>query len=425
MSVASNVDSERTDSPAGVRPDALRTGIGGETSARPIRVLLISHTCQSRTEGQPKARCLSRMPGVVLRVLTPDRWRHYGTWRAADRPAAGEFDCEVGRVRWPWVGPAQFYLHYYPNLARTLTEFRPDVIDLWEEPWGLVSAHACRLRNTLLPAAKVVAETEQNIDKILPFPFERFRAYTLRNADYAVGRNAAAVSILRRKGYTGPAEVVPNAVDAEMFRPLGPATRAAIRREMGLPESAFVAGYVGRLVQEKGLADLVDALPHCPPDVRLLFVGAGPFRETLERRVRELGRVQQVSFLPGRPLEQLPGVMNALDVLTLPSRTTPRWKEQFGRVIIEAHACGVPVVGSDSGAIPEVVGDGGLVVPEGDPAALARAFTELRSNPDPAREMGKAGRRQVEAQYTWERVAERMLTIYRRVTTSTQAAESR
>ena len=154
----------------------------------PIRVLLISHTCQSETEGQPKAERLAEMADIQLKVITPDRWKHYGQWRKADqnqRAVRGNVSAE--RVRWPWAGPAQFYLHWYPRLKRILLEFRPDVIDLWEEPWALVSAHACRLRNRLLPEARIVSETEQNIDKALPFPFERFRTYTLQNADWVVG----------------------------------------------------------------------------------------------------------------------------------------------------------------------------------------------------------------------------------------------
>jgi glycosyltransferase involved in cell wall biosynthesis len=90
----------------------------------------------------------------------------------------------------------------------------------------------------------------------------------------------------------------------------------------------------------------------------------------------------------------------------------PTWKEQFGRVIIEAHACETPVIGSDSGAIPDVVGEGGLIFPERNPEKLAAAIMELRANPSRRREMGIAGRAQVEANYTWRQVAERMRDIY-------------
>lgn len=375
-----------------------------------MRVLLISHTCQSRTEGQPKAEMLGKIPGLKLKVLVPDRWRHYGAWRAAEAPETGSFGWEAGRVAWPWAGPAQCFLHWYPELERVLREFRPDVIDLWEEPWGLVSAHTCWLRRRVLPGARIVSETEQNIDKQLPPPFEQLRTYTLRNADFVVGRSREAVEIVRRKGYRGPTEVVPNAVDAALFRPLD---REACRSELGF--GGFTAGYVGRLVEEKGLMDLVEALRACDPEARAVFVGSGPFREPLQRRAEELGLDTRVHFLPARPLEQLPRLMNALDVLVLPSRTTPRWKEQFGRVLIEAQACGTPVIGSDSGAIPQVVGGGGLVVPERSPAALAGALEVLRVDARRRKELGAQGRRQVEASFTWEQVAARMHAIYRQL----------
>src|SRR5665213_3189859 len=104
------------------------------SSKAALRVLLISHTCQSKTEGQPRAAELSRFADIDLKVLTPSRWRHYGKWRQADLSGDGDFQIEAASVAWPWVGPAQFYLHWYPELRRVLRDFRPDVIDIWEEP---------------------------------------------------------------------------------------------------------------------------------------------------------------------------------------------------------------------------------------------------------------------------------------------------
>lgn len=375
-----------------------------------LRVLLISHTCQSRTEGQPKAQCLAQMPEVDLRVLAPDRWQQNGKWLTAHRPTDGALAFEISKVAWPWTGPAQNYFHWYPGLRKTLTEFRPHIIDLWEEPWGLVSAQACRLRNRFFPTTKILSETEQNINRRLPIPFEWLRAYTLRHADFAVGRSAGAVEVLRAKGYRGPAEVVPNAVDADRFHPID---REQCRRELGL--SGFVAGYVGRLVPRKGLIDMLEALPRCSPEVNLLIAGSGEQQVVLEQRVRELGIEARVRFLGDQPSAALPAIMNALDVLVLPSRTVPSWKEQFGRVIIEAHACATPVVGSDSGAIPEVIGDAGLVFPEGDALALALVIENLRAAPAECRRLGHLGRQRVEERFTWQRVAERMRDIYLRM----------
>ena len=375
-----------------------------------MRVLLISHTCQSRTEGQPKAEKLAQRPDLDLRVLVPDRWLHYGHWRGPDDPGDAAFSYQVGRVAFPWTGPGQCFLHWYPELGRTLREFQPDVIDLWEEAWGLVSAQTCWLRDRILPAARIITETEQNIDKRLPPPFEAFRRYTLRRADFAVARNRDAVEVLRRKGYTGPAEVVPNAVDTDVFQPLD---RDACRAGLGL--SGFVVGYVGRLVPEKGLEDMVRALPFCDSSVKLLLVGSGPLELHLRQVANGLGVSDRVQVLPGMPQSDLPRVMNAIDVLALVSRTLSRWKEQFGRVIIEAHACGIPVIGSDSGAIPDVVGQGGLIVPEQNPEALARAIERFRTEPALCRQMALAGRAQVAENYTWERVADRMAAIYPRL----------
>jgi glycosyltransferase involved in cell wall biosynthesis len=375
-----------------------------------MRVLLISHTCQSRTEGQPKAHALATFKDMTLRVLVPERWRRYGNWRTAERPANGEFDFRAERTRMTWAGPAQSYLHNYPCLRGMMQEFQPDVIDLWEEPWSMVSVQTCRLREVFLPKAKIVSETEQNIDKKLPFPFELFRGFTLRRADYVVGRSAEAVKIIRKKGYAGPAEVVPNAVDADLFRPMD---RAACRRELGL--SGFVAGYAGRMVEEKGLVDLIDALSLGPPQVNLVLVGDGPLKPWLVQQARVRKLENRLRILDAQPLAKLPPLMNALDVFILASRTTRSWKEQFGRVVIEAHACGTPVIGSNSGAIPDVIGGGGLVVPEHNAPALAAAITQLAGDPDRCRQLGQIGREQVLEHYTWQRVAERMYDIYQKL----------
>ncbi len=372
-----------------------------------MKILLISHTCQSRAEGQRKAEQLARLGGIELKVLAPERFNHYGVWKDAETPEHSGFEFTTQKVRWPWLGPAQNYLHWYPGLKQLLRDFQPDIIDLWEEPWALVSAHTCWLRNRLVPHARIVMESEQNLHKRFPPPFSWIESYVIANADHAVGRSREVIEILRAKGYKGPAEVVGNAVDVELFRPLN---RENCRRELGW--STFTVGYVGRLVERKGLLDAVDALAFLPDDVQLVFVGSGEFRPALDRRIEELGRAAQVRFLDARPLEELPPVMNALDALLLPSHTVPSWKEQFGRVIIEAQACGTPVIGSDSGAIPEVVGAGGLIFPEGDAQALAAAILRLKTNPDERREMGATGRRQVEANYTWAKVAARMHGIY-------------
>ncbi|MGA3170979.1 MAG: glycosyltransferase family 4 protein [Chthoniobacteraceae bacterium] len=388
------------------KPASIRRRTYPRARTKP-RVLLISHTCQTRAEGQPKAEEIARLGDIELMVLTPRRFNHYGRWQDVEMREDAPFHFEARNVMWGWLGPAQNYLHWYPSLAGILRDFKPDIIDLWQEPWALVSAHACWLRNRILPEARIIIESEQNICKNWPPPFSWFESYTLRNASFAVGRSSGAVEVLRAKGFNGPARVVGNAVDANLFRPMD---RTECKRALGL--SGFTVGYVGRLVERKGLMDMVEALRYCPSDVTMVFAGAGDYRAALEQRARAAGVEKRIRYLPARPLHELPPVMNALDALSLPSWTVPTWKEQFGRVIIEAHACETPVIGSDSGAIPRVVGEGGLIFPERNPQMLGAAITELRENPERRREMGAVGRSQVEANYTWQQVAARMRDIY-------------
>jgi glycosyltransferase involved in cell wall biosynthesis len=105
--------------------------------------------------------------------------------------------------------------------------------------------------------------------------------------------------------------------------------------------------------------------------------------------------------------------MAALDCLVLPSRTTARWKEQFGRVLVEAMACGVPVVGSSSGEIPRVIGDAGAVVPEGDAGALTRAVRALADDPAECAALGARGRARVLRDFTQEQIVADTLGFYR------------
>jgi glycosyltransferase involved in cell wall biosynthesis len=373
-----------------------------------MRVLLISHTCQSRSEGQAKAEAIGHLSDVDLCVLTPARWKHYGRWRAPEFPRQEKsFQFVVGEVKWPWAGPAKCFLHRYPNFAKLLRDFRPDIIDVWEEPWSAVSNQVCKLRDRVLPAAKIISETEQNIDKALPPPFSLYRRRTFRSADFLIGRNHEAIANGRRRKYHGPAAVVPNGVDTAVFRP-------TCGSELGLkpPADAFTVGYVGRLVEEKGITDLIESLRYTPGCVSLLIVGSGPMAEELRRRVAADNLAGRVKFQPQAPPAELAALIQSMDLLVLPSRTTATWKEQFGRVLIEAYACRVPVVGTSSGAIPEVVGNGGIIVPERDPRALAQAIRQLFEDPAHRDRLAENGYRTVHARYSWECIAAKMREIY-------------
>jgi glycosyltransferase involved in cell wall biosynthesis len=125
-----------------------------------------------------------------------------------------------------------------------------------------------------------------------------------------------------------------------------------------------------------------------------------------------MGVRDRVTFRGSLPGEEIPAMLAELDVVVVPSRTMPNWKEQFGRVIVEAMACEVPVIGSDSGEIPNVIGEAGIIFPEGDAEALAVQLDNLLNDPLRAERLGQAGRERVLARYTHERIARATYDLY-------------
>src|SRR6185503_11152837 len=180
-----------------------------------------------------------------------------------------------------------------------------------------------------------------------------------------------------------------------------------------------IVGYIGRVVPEKGVDVLVDALAGF--DARLLVVGDGIARRALEAQTTSWPAGKAV-FIGGVPDTAVPDYLACMDALVLPSRTTPSWAEQFGHVLIEAMAAGVPVVGSSSGAIPEVIGEAGLVFPEGDAKALRAQLATLFDDPALRKRLVERGRARVDRLYTNERLAPAQRDIYRQVLADRQVS---
>jgi len=171
-------------------------------------------------------------------------------------------------------------------------------------------------------------------------------------------------------------------------------------------------GFAGRLVEEKGADLLLDAVAGMP-GVRVEILGSGPMRPVLERQAALPALSGRVAFLGTLPSPRMPEFYHRLDVLVLPSRSRPNWIEQFGRVLVEAMACGVPVVGSTCGEIPHVIGDAGLIFPEGDVEALRECLERLRADASLRAELARRGRERVLAQFTQAQVAAQTVEVYR------------
>ncbi|NUO34133.1 MAG: glycosyltransferase, partial [Dermatophilaceae bacterium] len=281
-----------------------------------------------------------------------------------------------------------------------------DVIDIHEEPYSLATAEVLALRWLRRRRAPYLVYSAQNLDKRHPLPFRWLERAVLRHAGGVHVCNDAAGRIVERKGFPGRARTIDLGTDLTLFTPSP--TYA------GSPDEAPVVGFVGRLEAPKGAEVLLRAVS-LQGDLRCRLAGDGPDRHRLEELAESLDVTDRVEFMGALAPAQLPGFYRSLDVLAVPSLTTPSWVEQFGRVALEAMACGVPVVVSDSGALPEVVGDAALVVPEGDAAALAKAVAEVVGDPDVAGHLQKAGLARA-ATTSWDVVAAQHEALYRAVT---------
>jgi len=360
---------------------------------RPLRIASIAHPAVSSEAGRLRYPFLAAKGDVELHLIVPAVWREFGRTIVAEPPRETDFSVHVLPIRLPQAGPMTWYLHFYPGLRRLLRQLDPDVIHLWEEPWSIVALQAQMLRRR----AAVVLEVDQNILKRLPPPFESIRKYVLRHTDHVLSRSPDATMVVRARCYDGPVTPIGYGVDVTTFTPL-----AHPRSDASGP---FRIGYVGRLVEEKGLDEALDAMAMSGAPVTLSIMGEGPYEGKLRERIAALGLEQRVSFQGWGAPGDVANFLRSLDALVLLTRTTNVVKEQFGRVIIEAQACGVPVIGSTCGAIPDVVGHGGWIVPEREPQALRTLLTQIASDPALVRAKGVAARGNVQARFTYDAVA--------------------
>jgi glycosyltransferase involved in cell wall biosynthesis len=334
--------------------------------------------------------------GADLTLVAAARWEEGGSV-VEFVPDGDEFVVPVKTIgRHP-----NLFLYDPRPLWRMLGSRRWDLVDLHEEPFGLAVAEVLLLIRLRASGAPFVVSSAQNIDKRYPPPFRWFERWALSRAAGAYTCNREAGLILRRKGLAGELVLLPLGVDVERFRPVP-------RRP---PSRTLRVGFVGRLIRHKGLDVLLEA---AAPDRRIAIdvFGAGPESENLAGLAGRLGVADRVTFHGHVDEAALPEVYPRFDVLAVPSVPLPGWVEQFGRVVVEAQASGVPVVASASGALPEVVGDSGLLVPPNDPASLRAALGRFLEEPElwaRLRERGLAG----VASYSWASVARDQMALYR------------
>ncbi len=398
MRSISDARGQPVEAPAGERPALPAAGAA-------LRVLAIAHNAVAPSNRR-RIETLAATPGIDLALLTPRAWFEEGRWIEVREPHGQGYLWRTGRTVATNNGTRYVYLAGLFDLVR---RFRPDVIDVHEEPFSFAALQALVARDVLAPAAGLVFYSAVNVSRRWRLPYRLVERALLARADGAYAPNTEVCQILRDKGMRAQPVCIPLGVDVARFAAASPLDLPA--KLAGAPRPYI--GFLGRLEAVKGLECLVEAAAALRQPATVVIAGEGSHRQALARLVAERGLERRVRLVGGLAFEAVPSFMRSLDVLVLPSVTIlPLHREQFGRVLVEAMAAGVPVVGSSSGAIPEVVGDAGLVVPERDSAALGAALDRLLGDPRLRSELAERGRRRAAEHFDWSVVAERTRALY-------------
>lgn len=282
-------------------------------------------------------------------------------------------------------------------IKKTLSEFRPALVQIEEEPGTQAAdatAGACRKLG--IPYVAFAWESLPRRRGLLES--RRWRA-TVSGAAGLVGGNRLATALLKEASESAPAESIPQSGVAPVEAPVREA-----------PHAGVAIGFVGRLVPERGAEMLIRACGQLFGSWTLSLAGAGPEQEHLEEIVQRLGLASRIRWMGGLPRAELEPLWAALDVLVVPSQDTPTWVDRHSPVLLDAMIRGVAPIVTPVGALPETVGDAGVVVE--DVEALHLALQELVAEPGKCRVLGDRARQRILDRYVDAGVARRTLDFW-------------
>jgi glycosyltransferase involved in cell wall biosynthesis len=375
-----------------------------------LNLLAVDHNAVLST-GRSVYRALHSADGLEVELIVPWHWEeHFG--RTDFEPEDGTMKVFPSKTLFTGRSHRVLYL----ALARVLKRFQPDILYVNSEPEGYLGVQAIILRNRRSRNTKVVIDSWRNIDYTggrFPYKLGRLNAvaekYVLSHADHCIAHNRSARAIYRKKGFEA-VTIIPPGIDTQLFRRTVDET---LMKELDL--QGFVIGYFGRFVPEKGVDVLLRAVSKLGYECRLVLGGGGPAKAEWMKLARELGLERKIRWVNPLRHPEMPRYLSALDVLVLPSYTGTYWKEQFGRILVEAMACEVSVIGSNSGEIPHVIGDAGLVFQEGDEDDLCARLSELNANTGRRLELIQRGLMRVKEHFSIPVVAQQYEKLFHRL----------
>jgi glycosyltransferase involved in cell wall biosynthesis len=367
-----------------------------------MRAVVVSHL-YADPANRAKLKALAGL-GVNLTVAVPDqRGSKGGKSQVPGRIEDGLRVVPIG-VRGNADDPARLEWNR-KALRDLLANPRPDLLHVEEEPWSRAAAVGLRWAKKFgIPS---VVSTTQSLPRRYTIG-ERFRrGRSLRLASGVIGTNNLAVKLATKHRPTMPQLALPQ---------LGVTPPAEAPR---VPHPGLAIGFLGRLTPERGLDLLFRACVSLAGKWTLSVIGTGPSQEELEQLAQRLGIAARISWLGALPRKVLDEIWPRLDCVVVPSRSTETWVMTEGRAALDAMAHGLAVIGTDSGALPELVGDAGRIVPEEDVQGLAAVLQQLYADRAECERLGSAGRRRIVEEFSDAALARKTLSFWRTLTTAT------
>ena len=387
-----------------------------------MKILVVSHSYIVDLNCE-KLRELARLePEIEVTVVVPRRWRPGGVQNKIIETQPYQEDLFRVVPISNYSENNQGLLTFGVDIIPLLRQFRPQIIQVEQGAKALGYAQLITLNKLLNLKAKNLFFTWWNLPYELKFPVSLLESYNLQNTHGLIAGNQDGAKILQQHGYQGLIKVMPQlGVDENRFRPQ---SQPELRSQFNIQPDDFVVGFVGRFVEEKGLLTLGLALSNLKKyPWKWLLLGRGSLQPILMEKAAEWGIKDRLIWVETVAHDEVPRYINLMNTLVLPSETNNQfqtltavgWKEQFGHVLIEAMASKVPVIGSNSGEIPYVIKDAGLIFPEGDVDALKNCLVSLMEQPSLAENLAQLGYERAMNHYTNKALARQQLDFYKQL----------
>jgi len=396
--------------------DSMHTQSSGILDDSRLRVLIVSHAYVVGVN-QGKLNAIAETGKADVGLLAPSNWKA-SEWNRLLPLETPYSNLYLYSAPVALTGRGGAYMYAPWDLWRVLNDFKPDIIQVEEEVFSL-STFELAIWSRLMGIPMVVFGWE-NLERRLPLLRWWICQFVLKTAKAIIPGNQDGANIMRQWGYSGLLEVMPQmGVDPDFFSPRERTVSAPVDGSDG-GDRPFNIGFLGRLAHSKGIDLIFAALRELRQrglNVCVTLCGSGADEATLRQEAENQQVADSVIWRGAVRHEQAPKELGAFDVLVLPSRTTPGWKEQFGHVLIEAMAMGIPVVGSTSGEIPNVIGRSDLVFQEEDVQGLTLILERLIQDPQWWQQTSEYGLNRVDQHYSHQRIAERLIQLWRSIQT--------